>query len=663
MHLHTDIAASISACDQAARHDVFQLPLAMTYLMDSPNEFVSYTKMERVLQQAGLQLDEYSLDSLIQHLNRAVAHQQRQPVKAINSAQSELITYWDTWGLIRDISGQAYVGMLVWHLQDRSRTLKIASSESIWHCVVAIGENFSPHTIYQHWIEAQLNAWQDDNQYFSGNLLAKNQHLVRQLSDSLLSLNGSLDTTLTDIFETLFSDFLHPHHLAWLAANLVEHDDVRHEQIGEPRISRNNYFAIRAAIALPFPCAPHERNLLTLYGHIWRLLNQSGVSCLQVCNGKTLLALLGFSQNGRERLYRLNSDEIDVLLAVFPSDAKLLQPFMAELQHSLSKVEQIHRRYDQSSRPQLTPEVASILVPIAGLRYFEQAGKENVSNTKFHEMLPSLLSLGIQWHEVDELISDDLHSLRSSYTPIGKIILMLELYRDELLLPREIYCEPTLDNFSLDMIQDINMYWQGDDDEQEIIPSTDEPRIDLVTDWLLATNHTFSIPRKKLNWKLLEKLSDDWHAREKVDYSGVGDYPDWNCLLTLHQESWEAFVPTDLPYLIVPLTTQGQLIEESSVMRHCVASYAAHCFNGHIRIFSVRNKENGKHIATAELREDMDSWQIIQLKGRHNAELIQCLSDADNPICRLLKALTTWYNHNKCHLVRHMPQRYHYENY
>jgi hypothetical protein len=119
MHLHTDIAESISAYDQAARHDVFQLPLAMTYLMDSPNEFVSYTKMERILQQAGLQLDEYSLDSLIQHLNRAVAHQQRQPVKAINSAQSELITYWDTWGLIRDISGQAYVGMLVWHLQDR----------------------------------------------------------------------------------------------------------------------------------------------------------------------------------------------------------------------------------------------------------------------------------------------------------------------------------------------------------------------------------------------------------------------------------------------------------------------------------------------------------------------------------------------------------------
>ena len=79
-------------------------------------------------------------------------------------------------------------------------------------------------------------------------------------------------------------------------------------------------------------------------------------------------------------------------------------------------------------------------------------------------------------------------------------------------------------------------------------------------------------------------------------------------------------------------------------MHHCVASYVEECVKGQKRIFSVRDSETEKRIATAELIRSRGLWQLRQLKGKHNQEFIQRMQIADDPMSILIKALTAWYN-------------------
>lgn len=74
-------------------------------------------------------------------------------------------------------------------------------------------------------------------------------------------------------------------------------------------------------------------------------------------------------------------------------------------------------------------------------------------------------------------------------------------------------------------------------------------------------------------------------------------------------------------YKIVELTTEKELIAEGKQLHHCVASYANRCFQGHCRIFSLRQSyfdDKFKSLATIEVVNN----RPVQIRGFANKTVI-----------------------------------------
>lgn len=75
-------------------------------------------------------------------------------------------------------------------------------------------------------------------------------------------------------------------------------------------------------------------------------------------------------------------------------------------------------------------------------------------------------------------------------------------------------------------------------------------------------------------------------------------------------------------FRIVPLTTSRLLRAEGRAMHHCVGNYDELCHQGRARVFSMQDLV-GRRIATASLIWRDDYWHIDQIKGAHNAEVLE----------------------------------------
>ena len=107
--------------------------------------------------------------------------------------------------------------------------------------------------------------------------------------------------------------------------------------------------------------------------------------------------------------------------------------------------------------------------------------------------------------------------------------------------------------------------------------------------------------------------------------------------------------PANDKYGVAQVVTSMELIEEGANMHHCVGSYFSQVSQGSSFIFSVRELETRKPVATFELRVrrasdeeyekwkandrkgfNPDKWEMIQLRGHHNSSVssdIQALVD------------------------------------
>lgn len=77
------------------------------------------------------------------------------------------------------------------------------------------------------------------------------------------------------------------------------------------------------------------------------------------------------------------------------------------------------------------------------------------------------------------------------------------------------------------------------------------------------------------------------------------------------------------PFLFVPLTCTRDLKEEGYAMEHCVGTYAQECRWGWLRVFSVCDALGGKRLATMSLMMEDDRWNIEQIRGLRNSEVIR----------------------------------------
>jgi len=368
---------------------------------------------------------------------------------------------------------------------------------------------------------------------------------------------------------------------------------------------------------------------------------------------KALLKIAGFSQNGRNRIMRLTGDEISILCKSCPEDEQLWRPYVNEIQILLSKMDQA-RKLDSMGRPYVTAALASVVRKLAHLQFLYERGFSFVQASKMRDLLKYddwCKSLG-RLIGIGKLAKNQ----NSESILIESAIQLMGLYRDELIAPPRLKCRRNFDEFTLHEIENGDFNWMDDggksylEDIRDIplVTHYDElPHFASVLDWFTDTKPVFDKNQIKQGWAYLERLSLGWHQGDESFGSYeelISECPSWNCAISDHQVEWLSAVPLGNPYLLVPLTTPQQLLEESTSMQHCVVTYIEDCVGGHSRIFSVRDIGNNQRIATVELSFRSGLWVLGQLKGRRNEELIHRSIIADDPLATMIEALLNWYN-------------------
>ena len=378
---------------------------------------------------------------------------------------------------------------------------------------------------------------------------------------------------------------------------------------------------------------------------------------------KPLLGMAGFSQKGCKRLSFLSAEENDALCQSAPESEALWQPYKCEVQTLLCKMS--HARSKESflgrppfmGRPYITMQMADVIQKLASLRLLEKNGYAYFNFQKLRKLM---------WEDGEELELSKALELDLNYpakklendVSIRPLIHLLAAYRDELIMPARLKpgkafeqfkyqddedadsnCMESLMESYLEAISDINFKLHYD-----------KPDLANVLDWFFGIQPDFDSNQIKLGWAYFEKSSEEWHQRERYEGyvldKNITEYSDWKCIFSEREHSWLNIFPAGKPYKIVALTTPHQLQEESETMHHCVVTYIESCISGGTRIFSVTDARNGQKVATAQLNFRSGTWNLVQLKGRYNKELMDQISVLDDPLAIALAVLVKWYNEN-----------------
>lgn len=372
-----------------------------------------------------------------------------------------------------------------------------------------------------------------------------------------------------------------------------------------------------------------------------------------------LLGMGGFNRRGETRLSHLADHEIALFVARIPEDKSIWPIYSRHIQCLLSKIDVLRKSETgrATSRPLITDEMAGVVCKLSYISHLSESGFEYLLAIKLRTLI--IFEIGPAFFEMLLEIKQE-GPIQSSHITISTqtAIQFLELYRDELLEPPRIKTKKTFDMGALHDIECGNFNWMDDNGEAYLEAIRDMPfetffdelpKLQPVLDWFVANKPTFDKNQIKRGWMYLEKSSDIWHESNlEIDtwYNYDEKYTDWECPLAEILKSSQSILPMDSHYLIVPLTTPQQLLEEGQAMRHCVASYIDDCMGGDARIFSIRMAETNKRFATAELRLTFGKWQLVQLKGVLNLELIHRMSLVSDPLAMVLNTLVDWYNAN-----------------
>ena len=391
---------------------------------------------------------------------------------------------------------------------------------------------------------------------------------------------------------------------------------------------------------------------------------------------KESLSSAGFSQNGRNRIMHLSEEEVDVLCSHAPEEGYLWSVYVHEIQLVLSKMDQARRKESYLGRPPfigrpyVSLHLAATIGKLACLRYLVKNGIEFITAPEIRSFLLNEIMPGhfVDFHMGTQQIENGDANQGGRPISIRSCIRFLELYCDELITPPCLASMRIYDNYNiiddydpnLNKADDLNMVDDGEDSYlatvQDIPSSTlyDEtyyealPKLHSVLDWFLATHPVMDSNQIKRGWPYVQKSSKEWHQQfwNYETYEMLRLYSSWNCLVKDRHTEWLNFFPSENPFRIVPLTTSKQLQAESVTMRHCVVTYIERCANGGTRIFSVLDARNNQPVATAELSKQLEQWNLVQLTGKYNKDLMHRTKFSKDPLTIALSVLVKWYNEN-----------------
>jgi len=370
---------------------------------------------------------------------------------------------------------------------------------------------------------------------------------------------------------------------------------------------------------------------------------------------QSLLQVAGFSLKARSRLLRLCNGTVIVLQGEIPENQKLWDSFICETHFLLRKIDEIRKFESLKGCFYISDDLFMAIGKLYCLRYLEGLHITHLNATDLRIFL--MEHSGAEWfveYMEQKLVtspaaSGDMISIRS-------VIKLIELYRDELMAPPKIRNNQAISDSEL---HEIEVGESGDEDEvvKEIFEAFNDfmegtfldelPKFNLVRDWFIATKPAMNKNQVKRGWLYFEKLSEKWSKQlESINYLNelMAAYPDWNCFVADHHDKWLKNLPAVSPYQIMPINTSKMLLDEAERMKHCVFGYLGRCISGNTRIFSVRDKNTGNSIATVELLFHTGRWNLIQLKGRYNQDLMYRICNLKDSLAQVINLLVNWYN-------------------
>jgi hypothetical protein len=376
---------------------------------------------------------------------------------------------------------------------------------------------------------------------------------------------------------------------------------------------------------------------------------------------RELLKIAGFSQNGRNQILYLTCTEIENLCAQIPKSPMLWSAYVNEVNLLLSKMGQYRKLDSHMDRPCVTVKLVNAIGKLYCLRHLESESFEHIQAQSLrvflvehskHEWFVGYIK---QNQKSNKIAEGEPISIRS-------VIKFLELYRNELISPPRLQSVQTFSDIDMHELEvgglglmddGGNLYLEAIRDFPVVTYYDELPRLDTVLDWFIVARPAMDKNQLKRGWLYIEKLSGEWQSqRGRYDYFEdiISTYPSWNCVVADRQEAWLTRFPLENSYKIYPLTTPQELLRESQVMNHCVVTYLGRCISGNTRTFSIRESENGHSVCTAELALNCDRWDLVQLKGKYNQEMMHRTLVSNDPLAIALDILVKWHNENFQHL-------------
>lgn len=128
-----------------------------------------------------------------------------------------------------------------------------------------------------------------------------------------------------------------------------------------------------------------------------------------------------------------------------------------------------------------------------------------------------------------------------------------------------------------------------------------------VAPWAAQARLRLDKAQRRAGWRWITDRFFDWLLEETE---------------TTHMEgaAWESAlgeVEVD-GCRVVPLVSDADLLAEGQAMRHCVRDFSDECFAGKVRIFSVRDRESGRRVATVGIGKGRTGWRAFDVRERLN---------------------------------------------
>lgn len=149
-----------------------------------------------------------------------------------------------------------------------------------------------------------------------------------------------------------------------------------------------------------------------------------------------------------------------------------------------------------------------------------------------------------------------------------------------------------------------------------------------LLDWANSDGVARQLPAKNATWASIERLSADWHAEQISNQEPVRDLT-WVSLLSDCEIDG---------CKVTALTTSAALVEEGSVMHHCVQAYDYACHDEFIRIFAL-NDGNGLRATLSIELINRTTWEVEQVQSFCNSPVPKKAQAIGNEIAKRYTAI------------------------